>query len=128
VGTPLYVSPEMLKENCSLPASDLWALGVIIYRMHVGECPFISPTEANVFQKILSLDYSWPQELEVSPEAINIVSHLLRLDPNKRLGAGPPGSSNDLNALLNHPYFEGIDIKNLEVDEVPLIMPSSIVI
>lgn len=64
----------------------------------------------------------------MSPEAINIVSHLLKLDPQKRLGAGPPGSTNDINALLKHPYFEGIDIKNLEVDEVPLIMPSSIVI
>lgn len=96
--------------------------------MHVGECPFVGHIEANVFQKILSLDYSWPEELEVSPEAINIVSHLLKIDPQKRLGAGPPGSSNDLNALLKHPYFEGIDIKNLEVDEVPLIMPSSIVI
>ena len=36
VGTPLYVSPEMLTDCRSLPASDLWALGVLIYRMHVG--------------------------------------------------------------------------------------------
>ena len=69
----MYVSPEMLKDNCSLSASDLWSLGVTIYRMHVGECPFVSQIEANVFQKILTLDYSWPEELEVSPEAINIV-------------------------------------------------------
>ena len=31
VGTPLYVSPEMLKDNISTPGSDLWALGCIIY-------------------------------------------------------------------------------------------------
>jgi serine/threonine protein kinase len=31
VGTPLYVSPEMLEDNVALPASDLWALGCIIY-------------------------------------------------------------------------------------------------
>ena len=82
----------MLQDNCSLPASDLWALGVSIYRMHVGECPFVGQIEANVFQKILSLDYGWPEELDVSAEAINIVAQLLKLDPNKRLGAGPPGS------------------------------------
>jgi serine/threonine protein kinase len=31
VGTPLYVSPEMLNENRGGPANDLWALGCIIY-------------------------------------------------------------------------------------------------
>ena len=36
VGTPLYVSPEMLEDTKSTPASDLWALGCIIYRMHAG--------------------------------------------------------------------------------------------
>ena len=31
VGTPLYVSPEMLKDNLSSIAGDMWALGCIIY-------------------------------------------------------------------------------------------------
>ena len=31
VGTPLYVSPEMLKCNVAVFASDLWALGCIVY-------------------------------------------------------------------------------------------------
>lgn len=31
VGSPLYVSPEMLNDNSSSPSNDLWALGVIIY-------------------------------------------------------------------------------------------------
>jgi serine/threonine protein kinase len=40
VGTPLYVSPEMLEDNLALPASDLWALGVIVFSMHTGKMPF----------------------------------------------------------------------------------------
>jgi serine/threonine protein kinase len=31
VGSPLFVSPEMLEDNISSPSNDLWALGVIIY-------------------------------------------------------------------------------------------------
>ena len=31
VGTPLYLAPEMLSDSKSLPASDLWTLGVVIY-------------------------------------------------------------------------------------------------
>ena len=73
--------------------------------MHVGECPFVSPIEANVFQKILSLEYSWPPELEVSSEAKDIVGKLLLLEPNSRLGAGAPDSDNSIKALLEHPYF-----------------------
>jgi len=31
VGTPLYVSPEMLKDNISSFAGDIWAFGCILY-------------------------------------------------------------------------------------------------
>ena len=40
VGTPLYVAPEMLTDCKALPAGDLWALGVIIFKMATGNCPF----------------------------------------------------------------------------------------
>jgi 3-phosphoinositide dependent protein kinase-1 len=43
VGTPLYVAPEMLSDCISVPASDLWSLGVMIYKMHTGQFPFESP-------------------------------------------------------------------------------------
>lgn len=59
----MYVSPEMLSDCISLPASDLWSLGVSIYRMHVGTFPFQSPIETTIFQKILNLEYKWPEDL-----------------------------------------------------------------
>ena len=31
VGTPQYVSPEMLAETYCGPSGDLWALGIIIF-------------------------------------------------------------------------------------------------
>ena len=40
MGTAYYVSPEMLSDNKSYPASDLWALGCIIFKMLVGDVPF----------------------------------------------------------------------------------------
>lgn len=54
VGTPLYVSPEMLQETTSLPASDLWALGCIIYQMHVGKVPFEDRSQTGTFNRILN--------------------------------------------------------------------------
>lgn len=45
VGTPLYVSPEMLEHSVSVPASDLWALGCMIFKMHTGRNAFQGFTE-----------------------------------------------------------------------------------
>lgn len=49
VGTPLYVSPEMLTDNFSTCSSDLWALGCIIYQMRVGDVPFRGNFDYEVF-------------------------------------------------------------------------------
>lgn len=87
VGTPFYVAPEMLTDCKALPAGDLWSLGIIIYRMITGKCPFNEQGQQQTFQKILSLDYEWPQDIQ-SPELRAIVERLLKLSPQDRLGAG----------------------------------------
>ena len=40
VGTVNYLAPEMIKESQSFMASDLWALGCIIFKMVTGKVPF----------------------------------------------------------------------------------------
>lgn len=60
VGTPEYVSPEMLSKSESGPASDLWALGVIIYRLLAGKLPFCESTEFLIFQKIKNSEFDFP--------------------------------------------------------------------
>lgn len=77
--------------------------------MHVGKVPFTSPIEANVFQKILDLDFSWPTDLHVSGEAKDLVERLLKLNPGDRIGAGAPNTPNDFTMLMQHPYFKNID-------------------
>jgi len=68
-----------------------------MYKMHVGFTPFENATDVSLNQKILSLDFTWPDEIEVSPEAKDLVERLLKLNPIERLGAGPIGSPNDIN-------------------------------
>ena len=92
VGTPLYVSPEMLEDTKSTPASDLWALGCIIYRMHVGNVPFADETEARIFEKILNRELVFPDIANLDEKTKDIIDRLLQVNPIKRLGAGRPGS------------------------------------
>jgi serine/threonine-protein kinase len=44
VGTPGYISPEQLKGEVASPASDVYAVGVILYEMVTGKFPFAAPT------------------------------------------------------------------------------------
>lgn len=60
----------MLEHNKSLPASDLWALGCIIYRMHVGDTPFKAGNENAVFTKILNRDCSFPEDMDADTKDI----------------------------------------------------------
>lgn len=57
VGTCEYMSPEMLSGGETGPGSDLWALGVIIYRLMVGHMPFQAPNQYLLFQKINNHQY-----------------------------------------------------------------------
>jgi serine/threonine protein kinase len=79
----------VLSDSRSLPASDLWSLGIIIYLMHVGKVPFDDKDkDQSIFQKILSLDFSWPHDVKISIEAKDLVERLLKLNSRDRIGAG----------------------------------------
>lgn len=60
VGTAQYVSPEVLNGNAAHPAMDLFSFGCIIYQMLCGKFAFHSGSEYLIFQKILKLQYSFP--------------------------------------------------------------------
>lgn len=97
VGTAEYVSPELLRDKNACKASDLWALGCIIYQLLAGRPPFKAANEYLTFQKILALDYSFPSGF---PEvARDLVERLLVLEPAHRL---------PVEHIKNHRFFEGV--------------------
>lgn len=67
----------MLEDTKSCPASDLWALGCIIYRMHVGKTPFESGSESETFEKILKRELNFPEDLQIDNNTKDLVDKLL---------------------------------------------------
>ncbi|KAK7692547.1 hypothetical protein QCA50_004177 [Cerrena zonata] len=117
VGTPEYVSPELLESNETTRSSDLWALGCIIYRMIAGRFAFQGLSEYLTLEKIKSMQYSFPEGFD--EEAKDLVEKLLMRDPTERLGAGEAGTPNDMNALRAHPFFASITWATLWTDPAP---------
>ncbi len=65
VGTPVYMSPEVITKEGLSPASDLYSLGVILYEMMVGEPPFYEKDAIGTMYKHL---HETPKRLrEVDP-------------------------------------------------------------
>jgi 3-phosphoinositide dependent protein kinase-1 len=77
VGTAYYVSPEMLKLNMAVPASDIWALGCMIYKMLTGDVPFSGSTDYQTFQMILERKLTFPSNIPLSHEARDLIDRLL---------------------------------------------------
>ena len=48
-GTLQYISPEMIRRERTTPACDIWALGVLLYRLLTDEFPFMGETEEEIF-------------------------------------------------------------------------------
>ncbi|XP_048190445.1 serine/threonine-protein kinase ULK4 [Perognathus longimembris pacificus] len=89
-GSPVYRAPEVVKGTDCTPASDLWAVGCLLYEMFSGKPPFFSESTSELIEKILYEDPLPPIPKDSSlPKAssdfINLLDGLLQKDPQKRL-------------------------------------------
>ena len=60
VGTPLYMSPQLLHKQKYTNKSDLWSIGLIFYEMLHGKTPWIANNELQLVNAIHS------QKLKIS--------------------------------------------------------------
>lgn len=83
VGTPYYLSPEIIENKPYSFKSDIWSMGVLLYEM----CALAPPFNANSLQmlalKIVKGSYS-PITANYSKELKGLISEILHIDPNKR--------------------------------------------
>jgi protein kinase A len=89
-GTPLYLAPEIILSRGYDKCVDNWSFGVLIFEMIYGYSPFYSPSidQITLFKRIVRVQYSFPHlPSNISPEAKDLISKILILNPSRRLGS-----------------------------------------
>lgn len=84
VGTPYYLSPELILERPYDHMSDVWALGIVLYELMALRHPFNANDMKSLMHRILRVQYD-PPPLAYSDGLRSIVGKILTKDPNQRI-------------------------------------------
>ncbi len=88
-GTPAYLAPERLTNGEVVPASDVYALGVLLYRMLTGGPPWKADTVTQILRAHESAEPAPLPVLEGLPESVaDICLRCLAKQPHGTAGRG----------------------------------------
>lgn len=103
----------MLKSEGHDFSVDWWTLGILLYEMLVGIPPFFHKNKHRMYYLIQEANVTFPvpekHNIEVLPEAQDLINKLLVKDKTQRIGAG----QNGIAEILAHPFFSELDIDAL---------------
>lgn len=61
LGTPLYMSPQILKEDKFSSRCDIWSLGMVFYEMLYGHTPWTGKTPVQLLSNIKDQPLVFPE-------------------------------------------------------------------
>ncbi|MCP4992166.1 MAG: serine/threonine-protein kinase PknK, partial [Gammaproteobacteria bacterium] len=96
-GSVAYLSPELWDQKPARRASDLYAVGVMIFELLAGQHPF-APIDAYFMDRVLDEEPDW-NLLPIAEEFVEVVAKLLAKKPSERYQQAVE-VLNDLNAAL----------------------------
>ncbi len=85
IGTRPFMSPEQVNGK-SERRSDIWALGVVMYRLYTGRMPFSGGTEMELMENILKTEPLTPRSIKsgIPASLEEIIFRALRKRPESR--------------------------------------------
>jgi 3-phosphoinositide dependent protein kinase-1 len=98
----------VLSDVAATSASDVWALGCIIFYMLVGRPPFRGSNEYQTFQKILKLNYTIPAAID--DVCRQLLESILVIESSLRP---------TIAMLKTVQFFEGLDWESLHITDPP---------
>ena len=93
-GTPIYLAPEIIKEEGHDEKVDIWCIGVLCFELMTGNVPFQGNDIDTLKDNILHLKITWPKDINIDGK--NLIKKILKSDPSARIS---------LEEMLQHPFF-----------------------
>ncbi|MDX2030270.1 MAG: protein kinase [Blastocatellia bacterium] len=89
LGTLSYLSPEQARAESATPASDIFALGIVLYELATGRHPFQSETSLGYLNAIITHTPIAPSRLNPQTPALleSLILRMLEKDPQRRINA-----------------------------------------
>lgn len=85
VGSPIYMAPEVLKGLIYDIRADIWSLGVILYEMLYGLCPYEESTIPKLITMIDNSMLRFPSNVKVSDNIKNLIKKMLTIKYRERI-------------------------------------------
>ena len=105
MGTPGYMAPEQARGRAAEigPATDVYALGAVLYQMLTGRPPFRGESAVDVVLQVLTVDPPPPRQLrpDLPRDLETICLTCLRKEPKRRY-ASAGALADDLRRFLDH--------------------------
>lgn len=96
VGTPYYLSPEIVQSKPYNSKTDIWSMGVMLYELCALRPPFDAPSIHLLSMKIIRGVYN-PIPACYSSEIKTLIKQMLEMRPDQRP---------DVNKILNTPLIQ----------------------
>ena len=112
-GSPIYLSPEILKKRKTNKVSDYYTFGVVLFELLTGEPPFYCDDLEGLYRLIKKGILKFPEDRNFSIEIKDLILKLMNNNPKKRLGF--LGGIKEIKA---HPFFKSLDWDKLQTREI----------
>ena len=111
IGTPDYISPEVINGEGHNKMADWWSFGVLLYELLHGITPFHDEKIERIFDLITTSKVRFNSKVTLTDDTKNFILRLLTKNPNERIGKG------EYEEIIKHPFFVSVNPKYIVIQK-----------